>query len=85
MASRMACGAESGKEGEGMIGQSYSTSLNACVIRFHGGPYDGQEGLFDHLQFQSISFCDPTKKVTHEYKPDWSGDYAHARTYKWKP
>lgn len=31
-----------------MIGQSCSTSLNACIIQFvGGGPYDGKSGLFD--------------------------------------
>ena len=30
-----------------MIGKPYSTSNNACIIRFKRGPLDGQSGLFD--------------------------------------
>ena len=31
-----------------MIGQIYSTSPNACMIRFSGGPWGGQSGLYDY-------------------------------------
>lgn len=39
-----------------MIGLTYSTSHNACIIRFVGGPWDGKTGLFDHDKYDGI--CD---------------------------
>ena len=52
-----------------MIGQSYSISQNASMLTLVGGPYDGERGLFDHSQWQSIQFSDCKEKVTHIYKP----------------
>lgn len=62
-----------------MIGQTYSISQNACMITLVGGPYDGESGLFDHSQWQSIQFSNCEEKVTHIYKPS-----KVARTYMYE-
>lgn len=69
-----------------MIGQAWSASLNAGMVRLVGGPYDGQSGLYDHNAFDAIAFCDAQQKVTHEYLPAdkrRSWDYVFSRSYKW--
>ena len=68
-----------------MIGQSYSISQNACMITLVGGPYDGESGLFDHAQWQSIQFSHCEEKVTHIYKPKpWTPrTYEYERAHAW--
>lgn len=43
------------------IGHAYSTSPNAGIIRFVGGPHDGDFGLFDHDQMETILFTSQTE------------------------
>ena len=66
-----------------MIGQAWSTSLNAGIIRFVGGPNDGQSGLFDFDRYNSIAFGDMKLKVTDEYQR--IGDYlfGYKRSFRW--
>ena len=67
-----------------MIGQTYSISQNACMITLVGGPYDGESGLFDHSQWQSIQFSDCKKQVTHIYKPSKvARTYMYERAWEW--
>lgn len=66
-----------------MIGHLYSTSQNACIIRFVGGPYDGQSGLYDHDRFHSIQFSDARKDQTHVYEPIRSEVYGFVKTVTW--
>lgn len=49
-----------------MIGQGYSSSRNACVIKFTGGLLDGEEGLYDHDRYDSISVCKDKKTWTYK-------------------
>ena len=51
-----------------MIGSTYSTSHNACILHLVGGPYDGESGLFDHNGFQSIQISNAEEKKTYVYK-----------------
>ena len=68
-----------------MIWQSYSTSQNACIVTLVGGPYDGESGLLDHSQWQSIQFGDCEKQVTHMYKPSKvARTYAYAGVHEWE-
>ena len=66
-----------------MIGQSYSTSQNACMLTLVGGPYDGESGLFDHNQYDSIQFCNSEKRVTYIYKLYLGREYIFDREFKW--
>jgi hypothetical protein len=50
-----------------VIGQTYSMSRNACMIRFIGGPYDGQSGLYDGAFYDSIGFI--TEGASYSYVP----------------
>jgi hypothetical protein len=68
------------------VGQAYSTSRDCGSIRFVGGPFDGQCGLYDHNNFSSIGFADTTEKVTYEYTPAAIGrswDYIYKGPYYW--
>jgi hypothetical protein len=68
-----------------MIGLLYSTSPRACMIRFIGGPYDGQSGLFDSCYVDQISFSHSDTRVTYNYVPLDKGRpiYRLDRTYRW--
>lgn len=50
-----------------MIGQQVSTSLNACMIRFINGPYNGLAGLWDHDNWTSIQVWDSAKGRNYVY------------------
>ena len=50
-----------------MIGLPYSTSGFACMIRFAGGVWDGQSGLFDHDEYEEIYACDWDSGKTWAY------------------
>jgi len=51
------------------VGQPYSTSLNACWIRFSGGgPYNGKQGLFDCDTYDSIGVSDSEKRMSWSYR-----------------
>lgn len=52
---------------EVVVGQQYSTSQNACMLSFIGGPMHGKTGLYDHDKFNSIGFGYP--EGTYQYKP----------------
>lgn len=70
-----------------MIGLAVSTSQNATMIQFRGGPLDGKSGLYDHCAFDSIQFSDETKRVTHVYVPEdkwWSPIYRYDRMLTWE-
>jgi hypothetical protein len=60
-------------KGFNMIGQSLSSSQNAIMIQFIGGPHDGECGLFDHGHFDSIQFADGENKCSWIYEPNKSG------------
>lgn len=69
-----------------MIGQPYSMSQHCGFIRFVGGPYDGQRGLYDSNRIDAIGFSHPDQRCTHEYVPVDKGrswDYAFKGTYRW--
>lgn len=60
-----------------MSGQAYSTSPNACVIRFVGGPWDSESGLFDHAHYDSIlshpHYYRPSREYgVYVYDEKWS-------------
>lgn len=50
------------------VGQTYSCSQEACTITFRGGPYNGCRGLYDHSQFNQISFLQPNGKHWDSYE-----------------
>lgn len=66
-----------------MIGQLYSSSQNACVIKFIDGPYHGQSGLYDHDKYNSIQFGDSLRARTHVYEPDGPRQFRFSRTLYW--
>jgi len=66
-----------------MIGQTYSTSNNACILKFIDGPFDGESGLFVHNKYDSIQFGDFEKRITYIYKLYCQREYIFDREFKW--
>lgn len=68
-----------------LLGLTYSTSLNATMIQFIGGPFDGDSGLFDSAFMDSVQFSDPTERVTHRYVPIQKGlpQYRFDESFLW--
>lgn len=64
-----------------MIGSIFSTSQNATVISFTGGPHDGEKGLYDHDRYQSIQFV--IGRSTHVYKRNGPSSYIYNHEHKW--
>ena len=67
-----------------MIGRPWSTSPNACVIQFRGGPYDGQRGLFDHDHFDSIQVSCYGERKTYRYRRSTKCEYTLHDVYGWE-
>lgn len=63
----------------------YSTSQNACMINFVGGPLDGESDLYDTHRFQSIDLCNSIERKTYCYTPSvWdSKTFVLTKIYEW--
>jgi hypothetical protein len=68
-----------------MLGQPYSTSQNCGIVRFVGGPYDGETGLYDHNWYDSISISSLSEECSHNYEPEKKGRwvYCYVGTHYW--
>jgi hypothetical protein len=65
-------------------GHPFSTSPNACMIRFTGGPYDGQSGLYDHAQWNGINVCIQEEEKTYSYTKAGPRHYRLDKVWSWK-
>ena len=65
-------------------GYAWSTSGNACMIHFRGGPYDGQEGLFGHDRYDSIQVSCYSERKTYRYRKSASREYTLHDSYGWE-
>lgn len=65
------------------IGQSDSISNNACMILFVGGPYNGEQGLFDSDKADSICFSNFEEKTSYSYVPAGPKRYKFDRALYW--
>lgn len=61
----------------------YSTSQNACVIRYVGGPLDGQQELVDHDHYDAMHFSYPDVRMNAVYKPTGPREYGFSGWYDW--
>lgn len=66
-----------------MIGQAYSISNKACVIKFIGGPWHDKKGLYDHDKYDSIQVSDYVEQLTYEYRRLRSREYYLHTVHKW--
>ena len=66
------------------VGQSHSTSPNACMIRFKGGPYDGKQGLFDHQEYDQIGVSVAVERTTYGYTRSGNREYTLTLTHRWQ-
>lgn len=75
-----------------LIGQRYSTSIYACMIKFSGGgPYDGGQGLFDNDHY-CLTISTSVDGVQYDYRRVDAKHFRLARIYVdgkrvdiWKP
>lgn len=61
-------------------GFTISTSHNALMVQFVGGPYDGEEGLYDSFG-PGITLVDWQNNLGHNYEPANRPNYRFTGSY----
>ena len=61
-------------------GNSYSTSGNACIIKFTGGPWDGMSGLYD-CDHSNLTIQTQIERIQYDYERVGPKHFALARSW----